>query len=158
MVHPCTPVSLVLNAQLTDSLTTTDCVAPHRASSFARLYRFDARANDSISVVMSSTPVDAYVVLDSSAAATAPFLTSNDTCATGRDACVRYQRIETAGTYWIEATSAGIGQTGVFTLSVTRPRAPAGPTSLVQLRRDSTTAIPLGGSTDQSSEIGRAHV
>ncbi len=153
MVHPCTPVSLVLNAQLTDSLTTTDCVAPHRASSFARLYRFDARANDSISVVMSSTPVDAYVVLDSSAAATAPSLTSNDACATGRDACVRYQRLATAGTYWIEATSAGTGQTGVFTLSVTRPRAPAGPTSLVQLRSDSTKTIAIGGSTDQTSVV-----
>src|SRR5207244_8189612 len=63
MVHPCTPVSLVLNAQLTDSLATTDCVAPHRASSFARLYRFDARSKDSISVVMSWTPVHAYVSL-----------------------------------------------------------------------------------------------
>src|SRR5438876_1071735 len=101
------------------ALSTTDCVDPHRASCFARLYRFDARANDSISVVMSSTPVDAYVVLDSSAAPTAPSLTSNDACATGRDACVRYQRLATAGTYWIEATSAGTGQTGACTISVT---------------------------------------
>src|SRR5881397_4028984 len=109
MVHPCKPVPIVLNAQVTDSLTTADCGAPHRAASFARLYSFDAKANDSISVVMSSTPVDAYLVVDSSAAATAPSLASNDACTTGHDACLRYQRLETAGTYWIEATSAGAG-------------------------------------------------
>src|SRR5439155_435423 len=62
---------------------------------------------------------------------------------------------ENAGTYWIEATSAGAGQTGKFTLSVTRPRPPAGPTTLTQLRSDSTTAISLGGSTDQASVVLR---
>src|SRR3989442_527912 len=126
MVHPCKPVPIVLNAQVTDSLTTADCGAPHRAASFARLYGFDAKANDSISVVMSSTPVDAYLVVDSSAAVTAPSLASNDACTAGHDACVRYQRLETAGTYWIEATAAGAGRTGKVTVSGAPPRAPAG--------------------------------
>src|SRR6267378_462217 len=43
----------------------------------------------------------------------------------------------------------------MFTLSVTRPSAPTGPASLVQLRSDSSTAIPLGGSTDQASVVLR---
>src|SRR5437764_6735809 len=76
-------------------------------------------------------------------------------CTTGHDACVRYERLETARTYWIEATSAGAGQTGKFTLAVTRPRPPAGPTTLTQLRSDSARAISLGGSTDQASVVLR---
>ncbi len=158
MVHPCRPVPIVLNAQLTDSLTTWDCGAPHRANSFARVYSFAANANDSISITMSSTAVDAYLVLDSSATETAPPVVLNDTCVAAgaaHDACVRYQRLTAAGTYRIEATSAGVGQTGKFTLSVTRPSAPTGPASLVQLRSDSSTAIPLGGSTDQASVVLR---
>lgn len=158
MVHPCRPVPIVPNAQLADSITTWDCGAPHRANSFARVYSFAANANDSISIAMSSTTVDAYLVVDSSATDTAPPVVLNDTCVdagAAHDACVRYQRLAAAGTYRIEATSAGAGQTGKFTLSVTRPRAPTGPGSLVQLRSDSTTAIPLGGSTDQASVVLR---
>ncbi|PYP34940.1 MAG: hypothetical protein DMD46_14705 [Gemmatimonadetes bacterium] len=156
VVHPCIVAPIALDAQFTDSLTTRDCTAPHRSTGFARLYSFAANANDSVSITMSSTPVNAYVVLDSTGLESAPPLALNDNCGgSGRDACVRYQRVATAGTYLIEATSAGTGQTGTFTLSVTRPRAPTGPASLVQLRSDSTTAIPLGGSTDQTSVVVR---
>ncbi|HEX9485986.1 MAG TPA: hypothetical protein VF976_02885, partial [Gemmatimonadales bacterium] len=156
VVHPCMPVPIALSAQLTDSLTTRDCTAPHRATGFARLYSFAANAGDSVSVVMSSAPVDAYLVLDSSAAAAAPPLAVNDSCSGGgRDACFRYVLLRTAGTYLIEATSAAAGQTGGFTLSVTRPRPPSGPASLAQLRSDSLTAVPLGGSTDQSTVVLR---
>ncbi len=156
VVHPCMPVPIALNAQLTDSLTTWDCTAPHRVTGFARLYSFAANAGDSVSVVMSSTPVDAYLVLDSSAAATAPPLAVNDSCGgAGRDACFRYLLLRTAGTYFIEATSAGTGQTGRFDLSVTRPHQPAAPTGLAQLHTDSTSAIPLGGSTEQATVVLR---
>jgi len=155
VVHPCLAVPLVLNAQLTDSITTWDCAAPHRANSFARVYSFSARANDSVSVVMSSAPVDGYLILDSSTTSTAPPLALNDSCGGGRDACLRYQLLRAAGTYLIEATSAGVGQTGRFTLSVSRPRVPTGPTALAQLRGDSTTAISLGGSTDQARVVLR---
>src|SRR3989442_1661793 len=118
IVHPCMAVPIVLNAQPTDSITTWDCGAPHKANSFARVYSFAANAGDSISVLMSSVPVDAYVVLDSSTTAAA--LASNDSCsdAGGRDACLRYQRLPATRSYLIEATSAGTGQTGQFTLSV----------------------------------------
>src|SRR2546425_2768573 len=156
VVHPCMPVAIVPDVQVSDSITTRDCAAPHRSASFARLYSFTAVANDSISVVMTSIPVDAYVVLDSSAAPTAPPLGLNDSCSGGgRDACFRYQLLRTAGTYLIEATSATEGQTGRFTLSVTRPRTPNVPASLAQLRSDSITAMPVGGSTDESTVVLR---
>ena len=156
VVHPCLAVPLVLNAQVTDSSTTWDCAAPHRPTGFARVYAFSAQANDSISVVMSSTPLNAYLVLDSSTTPTAPPLAFNDSCSGGgRDACLPYQLLRTAGTYLIEATSAASGETGRFTLSVTRPRAPTGPTTLAQLRADSLTAVPPGGSTDQATVVLR---
>src|SRR6267143_3773699 len=65
IVHPCMAVPIGFNVPRTDSLTTWDCAAPHRANSFARVYSLAANAGDSISVLMSSVPVDAYVVLDS---------------------------------------------------------------------------------------------
>src|SRR2546430_1826083 len=157
VVHPCLAVPIVLNApQVTDSITTWDCAAPHRPTGFARVYAFSAQANDSISIVMSSTPLNAYLVLDSSTTPTTPPLALNDSCSGGgRDACLPYQLLRTAGTYLIEATSAASGETGRFTLSVTRPRAPTGPTTLAQLRADSLTAVPPGGSTDQATIVLR---
>src|SRR5437870_9298307 len=157
VVHPCLAVPIVLNApQVTDSITTWDCAAPHRPTGFARVYAFSAQANDSISVVMSSTPLNAYLVLDSSTTPTAPPLAFNDSCSGGgRDACLPYQLLRTAGTYLIEATSTASGETGRFTLSVTRPRPPAAPASLAQLRTDSVTSVPVGGSTDQAGIVLR---
>src|SRR5216117_2771056 len=159
VVHPCLAVPIVPPAQLTDSITTWDCAAPHRPTGFARVYAFSAQANDSISIVMSSTPLNAYLVLDSSTTPTAPPLASNDSCSGGgRDACLPYQLLRTAGTYLIEATSAASGETGRFTLSVTRPRPPAAPASLAQLRTDSVTSVPVGGSTDQAGIVLRGVV
>ena len=97
-VHPCMPVAIVLDALLVDSATTRDCAAPHRVNSFARLYSFTAKAGDSVAIVMSSAALDAYVVLDSSLAPTAPPLAQNDTCGSGRDACLPYQKLPLAGT------------------------------------------------------------
>src|SRR5690242_2475047 len=150
-VHPCTAVPLVPDVVLHDSLTTRDCAAPHRSTSFARVYTFTGHAGDSISVLMTSTAVDGYVMLDSSLAGAAPALAQNGGCGTG---CIRYQRLPASGTYEIEA-AAGPGQTGAFTLSVTRPRPPAVPTGLAQLRTDSITALPVGGTTDQAVVVLR---
>ncbi len=88
MVHPCVAVPIVPDAQVTDSITTSDCTAPHRPTSFARVYSFTAPAGDSIALFMSSSALDAYVVLDTSLAPTAPALAQNETCGTGPDACL----------------------------------------------------------------------
>ena len=70
------------------------------------------------------------------------------------NACIRYQRLQASGNYLIE-TAAGAGQVGPFRLSVTRPRPPAVPGSLAQLRTDSVTPVPLGASTDQAGIVLR---
>src|SRR4029077_2665947 len=136
----------------------------------ARLYTFTAAAGDSISIAMASTALDAYLMLDSSMSDAVPPLATNDSCSGGTDACLRYQRLPAAGTYRIEATSAGAGETGGFTLSGTRPPAPAAPPtpprprapaaaqSLAQLRGDSLTAVPIGGTTDQGTVVLRGLV
>ncbi|HKW40094.1 MAG TPA: Ig-like domain-containing protein [Gemmatimonadales bacterium] len=157
-VHPCMPSDITPDALLADSLTTRDCSAPHRAppNSFARVFRFTAQAGDSVAVFMSSTAVDAYVLLDTSLAASAPPLAQNDTCgsAPGLDACLPNQRLPIAGTYLIEAT-AGAAQTGPFTLRVTRPRSPTG---LAQFQSDGITPIPNGGTATSPSVVFKATV
>src|SRR5204863_5779601 len=60
--------------------------------------------------------------------------------------------------YLIEATSAGAAQTGRFALSVTHPRAPAAPDTLVQLAGDSVTAIATGGTAFDSTVVLRGSV
>ncbi len=145
-VHPCRVVPITPDVELRDSLTTRDCSAPHKPTSFARVYGFTARAGDSISVVMSSATLGGVVMLDTSLAG--PAMTQG-VCTTG---CIRYQRLQAAGNYLIEA-AAGAGQTGPFTLAVTRPRAPAAPGSPAQLRTDSVTPVPVGGSTDQAGIV-----
>src|SRR5439155_24083868 len=140
VVHPCRVVPITPDVELRDSLTTHDCSAPHKPNSFARVYGFTARAGDSISVVMSSATLGGVVMLDTSLAGAA---LTQGVCTAG---CIRYQRLQASGNYLIEA-AAGAGQTGPFTLSVARPRPPAAPGSLAQLRTDSVTTVPVGGST-----------
>src|SRR5712691_7422356 len=152
VVHPCMPVAIVPDVQVSDSITTRDCAAPHRGASFARLYSFTAPAGDSIAVFMSSTALDAYVALDTSL--TGPTLAQNDTCGSGSDACLPYQRLPATQTYLIEA-AAGAGQTGAFRLSVTRPRSPSG---LGQFQSDGSTPIAVGGSATSPSVLFRGTV
>src|SRR5207249_2553400 len=158
VVHPCVAAAITPDALLTDSLTRQSCGAPHRAGSFAQLYSFTGRAGDSVSVLMGAPALDGYVVLDSSTAGTAPALAENDRCATSGDACLRYELLRVGGTYTIEATSPAAGATGAYTLSVSRPRAPAAPGSVAQLRSDSTTAVPLGSVTDEPTVVVRGVV
>ncbi|HXL07743.1 MAG TPA: Ig-like domain-containing protein, partial [Gemmatimonadales bacterium] len=151
VVHPCSVVPITPDVELRDSLTTHDCSAPHKPNSFARVYGFTARAGDSISVVMTSATLGGVVMLDTSLAG--PALTQG-VCTAG---CIRYQPLQASGNYLIEA-AAGAGQTGPFTLRVTRPRPPAAPGSLAQLRTDSVTSVPVGGSTDQAGIVLRGVV
>src|SRR5207245_11554225 len=111
-----------------------------------------------VAIAKVSTGAHACMTLDSSANDAATPLATNDSCTGGNDACLRYQLLPVGGTYRIEATSAGAAQTGAFTLSVTRPRSPDATQSLAQLRGDSVTAVPTGGTTDQATVVLRGVV
>ncbi len=158
IVHPCVATTIALDAQLSDSLTQQSCAAPHRAGSFAQLYSFTGRVGDSVSIVMSAPALDGYVVLDTASTSDAPSLAQNDQCGAGPGACLLYQLLRVAGPYTIEATSGPAAATGLFTLSVTRPRPPAGPDALAQLTSDGVTGIAVGGSVDQPSVVLRGTV
>ncbi len=161
VVHPCTVTSIATDAHLTDSVTTADCSAPHRPGSLARLFSLSANAGDSISIIMSSTALDGHVVLASSTAGTIPPLAEADSCDRGpaRAACLGYQLLATSGTFVIEATSSSsTPQTGVFTLSVTRPHPPNTPDLLMQLRADSISEVPAGGGVQDAVVVLRGTV
>src|SRR5205814_6652550 len=160
VVHPCVAAAITLDAQLNDSLTQQSCAAPHRAGSFAQLYSFTGRAGDSVSIVMSAAALDGYVVLDTATTSDAPPLAQNDQCGAGPGggACLLYQLLRAPGPYTIEATTGPTAATGLFTLSVTRPRPPAGPDALAQLTSDGAAAIAVGGSVDQPSVVLRGTV
>jgi len=161
VVHPCTVTSIATDAHLTDSVSTTDCSAPHRPGSLARLYSLSANAGDSISIIMSSTALDGHVVLASSTAGTIPPLAEADRCDRGpaRAACLGYQLLPTSGTFVIEATSSSsTPQTGIFTLSVTRPHPPNTPDLLMQLRADSVSEVPAGGGVQDAVVVLRGTV
>src|SRR5437762_11685848 len=107
---------------------------------------------------MSAPALDGYIVLDTATTSDAPPLAQNDQCVAGPGACLLYQVLRAAGPYTIEATSGPAAATGLFTLSVTRPRPPAGPDALAQLTSDGATAIAVGGSVDQPSVVLRGTV
>src|SRR5205807_2514523 len=115
------------------------------------------RAGDSGSIVMSAPILDGYVVLDTATTSDTPPLAQNDQCVAGPGACLLYQVLRAAGPYTIEATSGPPAATGLFTLSVTRPRPPAAPDALAQLTSDGVTVM-VGGNVDQPSVVLRGTV
>jgi len=91
----CSVTAAVVGATIADALAASDCAAPHHTGTPAHLYRFNAAAGDSISIKLTSSAFDAYVVLDSAPlGSSAPALAGNDACHAGQsDACLRYLRI-----------------------------------------------------------------
>src|SRR5439155_969689 len=174
VVHPCLAVPIVPPAQLTDSITTWDCAAPHRPTGFARVYAFSAQANDSISVVMSSTPLNAYLVLDSSTTPTAPPGVPThvgDRVANGQNGFVAVPGLaNNTGYHWQARTADQTGRASSgwttfggnaetapdFSTSIQVP--PAAPTALGQFQGDNTTPIPAGGTATGRSVIFKARV
>ena len=149
-VHPCKTNPLVIDSALFDlSLGSVDCVAPHRDSTFAALYRFTASAGDSVSIEMSSGDFAPYLVLDTTAtppaAAGVPLIERSGCPGMPGTACLRYQLLPRTGNYVLEATTAARHESGSYTLGLFRPRAPYPPRSLEQFGADSVTALPTGG-------------
>jgi hypothetical protein len=158
-IYPCHATPLAAGATVMDSLTPSDCAAPHAAARFARLYRFTAAAGDSVTVVVRSQDFDAFALIDSSASGTGAPLAEGDNCrgVTG-DACLPYILIPDAGEYRIEVTSSLAGEIGSFTLSLTTPTPPAAPSAAAQLRADGATAISTGATVPDTTVQLRAVV
>jgi hypothetical protein len=156
-IEGCAPIPITLDAEVADSLRTTDCGSSQRPGAFARRYRFSGEAGDSITVTLSSSTLSGFVAVDTAEDASAhPFATSGTCTGTPFDACLRYLRLPHSGTYTLEVTTVGDGPTtGAFTLRASRPRAPTGADSLGQFRADSATTIAVGGTSPEPGFVVR---
>jgi hypothetical protein len=149
-IKPCLAPTVVPDTMISAVVTRSDCGAPRRANSLAKLYSVQAAAGDTLSFRLTAA-FDAYLVLTDSLGTS---LIQNDNCpAQSGPACITNFAVPGAGRYVIEATTFVAGDTGTFTLSVVRERAPSLPQSIGQFRGDSTTAIGVGLTTPQNVAV-----
>ncbi|MDJ0767111.1 MAG: filamin/ABP280 repeat domain-containing protein, partial [Myxococcota bacterium] len=159
VIHPCLPNDFSLDVAVTDSLVTSDCGSSHGNGQFAKLFEFDANGGDSVTVVMTSTDLDAYLFVDSLEDGSAPSLVDGDDCLGEEgDACLVYVLLPDTGSYFIGASSASPQETGVFSLEMFPPRDPDAAADLMQLRSDSSTSIATGEVVFDSAMVIAASV
>ena len=147
-IKPCAEPTVTPDALVNAAIASTDCGAPDRAGSFAKRYRVDANLGDTLSFRLTSPSFDAYLTLHDSLGS---LLSQNDDCpgSTG-PSCILEFRVPAAGRYVIEATTVGAADTGAFSLSLVRERAPNLPQSILQFRGDSVTSVGIGVVTPQN--------
>ncbi|HWC72884.1 MAG TPA: BACON domain-containing carbohydrate-binding protein, partial [Gemmatimonadales bacterium] len=152
---PCQVSTIQPDAQVNGSLTANDCGAPHRPGSHADLYTFDADNGDAFSIRMTAPSLNSYLILTDDAG---NVLTQNDECpGESRTACIRNYTVPGAGTYTIEATTSGAGETGNYTLSIVHELPPSAPQSLGQFKKDGS-ALPIGGTTNENTVVFKGTV
>ncbi|MFN2571257.1 MAG: BACON domain-containing protein [Gemmatimonadales bacterium] len=155
-VTPCAPTPVVADTIVTGTIVLDDCGAPDRAGSLAKQYRLLANAGDTLSLRLSSAAFDAYLTLLDSLGTV---LAQNDDCpGQAGPSCILGFRAPATGRYVIEATTLAAADTGSFTLSAVRERAPGTPQSIAQLRGDSVTAIVIGQTNSDTVTVFKAVV
>ena len=159
IIHPCLVWPVTTDEASSDSLTTADCGAPGRSGSFAKVFQFDGSEGDSVTVSMTSSDFDSYLIVDAVPRSNGrPLGVSDDCRGSGPDACVVYVLLPSDGTYVIEATSSVANDTGSFDIEITPPRLPMVPSAITQLRSDTLTILPVGGSVTDSVAVVQARV
>jgi len=155
-IDPCAETVIpTLDATRTGSITLSDCGAPQRAGRQAKLYRVQAAAGDTLTFRLTSA-FNAYLILTDSAGTV--MLDENDQCPAALTACLTPFNVSTAGRYVIEVTSTNPAETGAFTLSAVKERAPSLPQAIQQLRGDSAAPIGSGLITPESLAVFKATV
>ena len=95
---------------------TSDCESATRGSSYARFYTFTLTEASEVTITLESD-TDPYLYLREGEAKSGDVVDENDDVAPG-DTNSQIQGTLVAGTYTIEATTYGVGETGSFTLTV----------------------------------------
>lgn len=150
-IAPCVETGITLDTIKTSSIALSDCGAPRKAGSQAKLYAVQVTTGDTLSVRLTAA-FDAFVVLTNSAGDS---VAANDECGVEiGPACFTYI-VPTTGRYVIAATTAVGGATGAFTLLAVRERTPSAPTA-EQFRANGTTAIGVGAVTPESTVVFKA--
>jgi hypothetical protein len=153
-IKPCAEPTITADAVVDASIALADCGAPDRAGSLAKRYSVDANGGDTLSFRLTSASFDAYLTLHDSLGT---LLNQNDDCpGSAGPACILEFRAPATGRYVIEATTVGAVDTGAFSLSVVRERAPMLPQSIGQFRGDSTTTMGIGATTPENAAVFRA--
>ncbi|MCU1228097.1 MAG: Cna domain protein [Acidobacteria bacterium] len=93
----------------------SDCAASHRSGSYARYFSFTLGGSTSVQIDLGSQ-VDSFLYLLNGSTPSATVITSDDDSGDGTNS--RITRTLSAGTYTLEATTYGAGQTGSFSISV----------------------------------------
>ncbi|HXQ30186.1 MAG TPA: hypothetical protein VN848_13070, partial [Gemmatimonadales bacterium] len=155
-VKSCSITPEMIDARIADSLTTGDCAAPHGNGQFGEVYSFSDSGNDSLSAVLVSG-FGAIISLDTSLAPAALVVARAPNCSLPQQTtCFLYRLLPQARTYYVEVMSASAGQTGSYTLALTRPHPPSAPDSLGQYLSDSATTVPIGGAVAHDTLVFRA--
>ena len=92
------------------------CESEERSGSYARFYSFTLATGGEVTITLESTDADTYLYLREGEARSGAFLYENDD--DGGTSRSTISEILAAGTYTIEATTFGAGETGSFTLTV----------------------------------------
>jgi hypothetical protein len=155
-IKPCAEPFVVPDTVVTGFIALSDCGAPQRAGSQAKLYSVTANAGDTLSFRLTSPDFDAYLALTDSLGSA---LGQNDDCPLlNGPACLVNFRAPVTGRYVIEATTAAPGGTGAFSLSVVRERTPGVPQEIGQFRGDSVTTIGPGQVIAEDVAVFRGRV
>jgi len=155
-IDPCAETLIpTLDATRSGSIAPSDCGAPRRAGRQAKLYRVQAAVGDTLTFRLTSA-FNAYLILTDSAGTVV--LDENDQCPAALTACLTPFNVSTAGRYVVEVTSTNPGETGAFTLSAVKERAPSLPQAIQQLRGDSATPIGSGLITPESLAVFKGTV
>ncbi len=144
-IELCQTPAITGGVPVNDTLDESDCGAPHRTGSFAKVFSISGLENDSISVVMFATTFAPYVALSTGIDQSSTVLQESAACDGVPDtACLRYLVLPGDGTFVVEATSNGSGTSGPFLLDVGLPRAPSPPVAPLQFASDSVSGIQTG--------------
>jgi len=139
----------------TSAIALNDCGAPQRPGRQAKLYAVQANMGDTLSFRLTAA-FNPWLIVTNSSGATV--LDSVDVCGAANTACIVNFPVTVTGRYVIEATTRDSGETGAFTLSAVKERAPTLPQGIQQLRGDSATPIGNGLITPESAAVFRGTV
>jgi len=151
-VQPCTVTPTAVGSQVSGTLGAASCGAPHRSDHPAALYSFFGSIGDSVSIEL--TAPAGYLVFDSSTTLSKPSYAESGTCGgVGGNPCLFYQRFPRTGSYLVEVTTNTAADSGAYTLTLSPPRPPAAPTTLIQLQSDSVTVVNTGDTVSQNALV-----
>jgi hypothetical protein len=153
-INPCTETPFTPDAEINSTLTNSDCGAPHRSGSFAEVYTFSGSPSDTITLSMGGAFVPYLILTNNAGSVLTESVCPNDVGIS----CIDEFALPGFDTYRVEATSRDPSTTGGFTLRAVIQNPPGVPTLLRQRESDSTTAIPAGGTTTETTVVLRATV